>query len=129
MIPMECIWRMVLPFVFVLSKNRSPTSLVFFRLNAVCTAKALSSKGLPVSISDCVVESYISYYDTIYCPFAACRVQGKSYEECQCESYTDFCGAYQNKSKYESDPKTLLYFELIESQEANLVLIVAGHLA
>jgi hypothetical protein len=99
-------------------------------MNAVCTATALSSEGLPVSISDCIFD--VSYFDKAYtvdCPFAACRVQGKSYEECMCEFYTDSCGLYQNKSGYERDPKTLLYCELIESQEANLVLIVAGHLA
>ena len=61
------------------------------------------------TIADCVVPEYVSYYSNVYCPFAACRVSGQSYEKCQCDSYINFCGIYQNKEGYENDPKTLKY--------------------
>ena len=47
------------------------------------------------TISDCVDEEYVFYYSNVYCPFAACRVNGQSYEKCQCDSYVNFCGIYQ----------------------------------
>jgi hypothetical protein len=70
------------------------------QLHDVCTAG---------TISDCVVPEYVFYYTNVYCPFAACRVNGDSYESCQCASYINFCGIYQNKEGYENDPKTLKY--------------------
>jgi hypothetical protein len=72
------------------------------QLHDVCT-------GTAGSIEDCVVPEYVFYYQNVYCPFAACRVSGESYEKCQCDSYINFCGIYQNKAGYETDPKTLKY--------------------
>jgi hypothetical protein len=72
------------------------------QLHDVCT-------GVTGSISDCVVPEYVFYYTNVYCPFAACRVSGDSYESCQCASYVNFCGIYQNKEGYADDPKTLKY--------------------
>ena len=34
---------------------------------------------------------------------------GGTYQKCQCDSYIDFCGIYQNKPGYENDAKTLKY--------------------
>jgi hypothetical protein len=72
------------------------------QLHDVCT-------GTAGSIEDCVVPEYVFYYQNVYCPFAACRVSGESYEKCLCDSYINFCGIYQNKAGYETDPKTLKY--------------------
>jgi hypothetical protein len=72
------------------------------QLHDVCT-------GTAGSIKDCVVPEYVFYYRNVYCPFAACRVSGESYEKCQCDSYINFCGIYQNKAGYETDPNTLKY--------------------
>ncbi|KAL3788128.1 hypothetical protein HJC23_005466 [Cyclotella cryptica] len=79
------------------------------QLNDVCIGSALSPTGTSVSISDCVIEDYVYYYQKVYCPFAACRVGGGSYEKCQCDSYVDFCNIYQGKEGYEKDAKTLKY--------------------
>ena len=69
-------------------------------LHSVCTEQTLSN---------CVSEDYVFYYQNVYCPFAACRVGGESYETCACDSYVDFCNIYQNKEGYERDTKTLKY--------------------
>jgi hypothetical protein len=66
-------------------------------------------QGNAGTIADCVDPEYVFYYQNVYCAFAACRVGGGTYENCQCKSYINFCAIYQNKPGYETDAKTLEY--------------------
>ncbi|KAL7516000.1 hypothetical protein ACHAWX_001061 [Stephanocyclus meneghinianus] len=90
------------------------------QLNDVCIGSALSPTGTLVDISDCVTDEYVYYYQNVYCPFAACRVGGGSYEECQCNSYVDFCNIYQGKEGYENDAKTLAYCSIASCCQGNI---------
>ena len=55
-------------------------------LHSVCINDLLSS---------CVPESFMSFYTDTYCPFASCiAFEGKSYEECTCAYYQNYCDVY-----------------------------------
>ncbi len=55
-------------------------------LHSVCINDLLSS---------CVPDSFMSFYNDTYCPFASCiAFEGKSYEECTCAYYQNYCDVY-----------------------------------
>lgn len=55
-------------------------------LHSVCINDLLSS---------CVPESFMAFYTDTYCPFASCiALEGKSYEECTCAYYQNYCDVY-----------------------------------
>mmetsp|Transcript_27529 Transcript_27529/g.56638 ORF Transcript_27529/g.56638 Transcript_27529/m.56638 type:complete len:382 (+) Transcript_27529:66-1211(+) len=71
-------------------------------LHAVCT-------NATTTLADCVKPSYLAYYSNIYCPFAACIVDGGAYNGCACDFYTRFCDIYGSDEVYSSESKTILY--------------------
>lgn len=57
-----------------------------YELHSVCINDLLDK---------CVPDSSMSFYTDTYCPFAECiALEGKSYEECTCAYYANYCNVY-----------------------------------
>jgi hypothetical protein len=58
-------------------------------------ASELHSVCINDLLSSCVPDSFITFYTDTYCPFASCiALEGKSYEECSCAYYQNYCDVY-----------------------------------
>jgi hypothetical protein len=58
-------------------------------------ANELHSVCINDLLDNCVPDSAMSFYTDTYCPFAECvAFEGKSYEECTCDYYANYCNVY-----------------------------------
>lgn len=62
-------------------------------LHAVCNGLT-DANGTTWDITGCV--SYAEYYENLYCPYAACLVEGGTRGTCGCTFYMDSCKIYRD---------------------------------